>query len=87
MTAFVDWNLHQTGLPDLRQAVPRRMTHKRDVPLAPQHLDELLKQSPLLGAPCRAVLKRFDENAGVVGQRIGELQLRMGHGRTCEWRS
>lgn len=87
MTTLVDWNIHQAGLPDLRQVVPRWVPHEGDVPLAAKHVDELLQQSLLLIAPCLAALKRFDEDAGVVSEWIRELQLRSGHGRTCMWRS
>jgi hypothetical protein len=62
------------------------MSDERDVPLAPQHVDELFQQSLLLRTPSRTVLKCFDEDTGVVSERVGELQLRMGHGRTYEWR-
>jgi len=87
MATLVGWNIHQARLADLRQVVPRLVPHKGDVPLASQHVDKLLEQSLLLSAPCLAVLQRFDEDTGVVGQGVGELQLGMGHGRTGEWRN
>ncbi len=87
MTAFVGWYVHQAGLTDLRHVITRWVPHEGDVPLAPKHVDKLFQQSLLLSAPCLAVLKRFDNDAGVVSERVGELQLRMGHGRTCKWRS
>ena len=87
MTALVGWYVHQAGLTDLRQVIARRVPDKSDVPLAPKHVDKLFQQSLLLSAPCLAVLKRLDQDTGVVSKWVGELQLRMGHGRTCKWRS
>jgi hypothetical protein len=55
MTTLVDWNIHQAGLPDLRQLVPRRVPHEGDVPLSAKHVDELLQQPLLLIAPCLTV--------------------------------
>ena len=86
MTALVGWNVHEAGLTDLRQVVLRRVPAESDVVLAPEHVDQLFKQSLLLVAACRAALKRFDNDAGIVSEGVVKLQLRMGHGRTCEWR-
>ena len=86
VATLVGWDVHKARLADLGQVVPRRVPDEGDVPLTPQHMDELLEQPLLLSAPCLPDLKRFDEDTGVVSEWIGELQLRMGHGRTCEWR-
>lgn len=42
------WYVHQAGLSDLRQLVPRRVPDEGDVPLTTEHVDELLQQSHLL---------------------------------------
>jgi hypothetical protein len=37
MAALVGWDVHQAGLPDLRQVVPSRVPRECDVPLATEH--------------------------------------------------
>ena len=86
MAALVIWDIHQAGLADLRQVIPRRAPGEGNVVLATEHIDELLQQSLALIIPSRVALKRFDNDASIVSQRVGTLQLCIGHGRTCEWR-
>ena len=87
VAALVGWDVHQAGLADLLQVIARWVPNEGDVPLAPKHVDELFQQSLLLITPRISTLQRFDEDAGVVSEWIGKLPLRIGHGRTCKWRS
>ena len=87
MTTLVGWYVHQAGLTDLRQVIARWVPDEGDVVLASEHFDELLQQTLLLRTPGRTVLKSLDQDTGAISKWVGELQLRMGHGRTCKWRS
>ena len=87
MTALIDRHVYQTGLTDLRQLVLCWIPCERDVLLASQHADELLKQTLLLISPGCGALYRFDDDAGIVSERVGKLQQSSGHERTCERRS
>jgi hypothetical protein len=84
MTALVGWDVHQAGLPDLRQvdSVPACPV-ECDVALATKHVDELFEDSSLLFPPFSPALQCVDENAGVIRERIWQLklqlQVRFGH--------
>ena len=73
VAALVGWNVHQAGLADLRQVVPCRVPDKGDVVLATEHFDELLQQTFLLRTPGRTVLKRLDQDTGVISKWVREL--------------
>lgn len=83
MAAHIGGDVQQAGLTDMRQVVACRVPHESDVPLATEHVDQLLQNALLLFAPGSTPLKRLDEDAGVVSKRIGKLQLWMDHDRVC----
>lgn len=58
---------------------------KGDVLLAPQHMNQLVEQPLLLGAPLRGRLNRPDKDASVVGKWVWDVIFLHNHARTLRF--